>query len=64
MAAKSKLKVVQVRSGLGRIPTQREALKGLGLKGPNSSVVVDNTPSFRGQIKKVLHLVKVEETNG
>ena len=64
MAAKAKLKVVQVRSGLGRVPKQREALKGLGLKGPNSSVVVDNTPSFRGQIKRVLHLVKVEETNG
>jgi large subunit ribosomal protein L30 len=64
MAAKAKLKVVQIRSGLGRVPKQREALKGLGLKGPNSSVVVDNTPSFRGQIKKVLHLVKVEETNG
>ena len=64
MAAKPKLKVVQIRSGLGRIPKQREALKGLGLKGPNSSVVVDNTPSFRGQIKQVLHLVKVEETNG
>jgi len=64
MAAKAKLKVVQVRSGAGRIPKQREALKGLGLKGPNSSVVVDNTPSFRGAIKKVLHLVKVEEING
>jgi large subunit ribosomal protein L30 len=64
MAAKAKLKVVQIRSGLGRVPKQREALKGLGLKGPNSSVVVDNTPSFRGQIKRVLHLVKVEETNG
>lgn len=64
MAAKPKLKVVQVRSGLGRIPKQREALKGLGLKGPNTSVVVDNTPSFRGAIKKVLHLVKVEEVNG
>jgi large subunit ribosomal protein L30 len=64
MAAKAKLKVVQIRSGLGRVPKQREALKGLGLKGPNTSVVVDNTPSFRGQIKRVLHLVKVEETNG
>jgi len=64
MAIKPKLKVVQVRSGIGRQPKQREALKGLGLKGPNSAVVVDNTPAFRGAIKKVLHLVKVEETNG
>jgi large subunit ribosomal protein L30 len=36
-------------------------IKGLGLRGMGSSVTVDNTPSFRGMIKKVLHLVKVEE---
>jgi large subunit ribosomal protein L30 len=61
---KSKLKVVQVRSGLGRQKTQRLTLKGLGLRGPRSSVVVDNTPSFRGMIKKVIHLVTVEEIDG
>lgn len=61
---KPKLKVVQIRSGSGRIPTQRETLRGLGLSGPRTSVVVANTPSFRGMIKKVLHLVTVEETNG
>jgi len=55
-----KLQVVQVRSGAGRQPSQRLTLKGLGLRGPRSSVVVDNTPSFRGMVKKVLHLVKVE----
>jgi large subunit ribosomal protein L30 len=36
-------------------------LKGLGLRGPGSRVVVANTPSFRGMIKKVMHLVEVEE---
>jgi large subunit ribosomal protein L30 len=61
---KAKLKVVQVRSGLGRIPAQRETLRGLGLRGPRTTVVVDNTPSFRGMIKKVIHLVHVEETDG
>jgi large subunit ribosomal protein L30 len=64
MARAKKLRVVQVRSGAGRIPKQRETLRGLGLRGPHSSVVVDNTPSFRGMIKKVLHLVTVEEQNG
>jgi large subunit ribosomal protein L30 len=39
-------------------------LKGLGLRGPHSTVVVDNTPSFRGMVKKVLHLVKVETVGG
>jgi large subunit ribosomal protein L30 len=61
---KGKLKVVQVRSGASRPKKQREILRGLGLRGPNRQVVVDNTPAFRGAIKKVLHLVTVEETDG
>ena len=60
---KPKLKVVQLRSGIGRSESQNKVLKGLGLKGPNTVVVVDNTPSFRGMIKKVLHLVTVEEAD-
>jgi large subunit ribosomal protein L30 len=56
-----KLEVRQTRSGAGRIHPQRAVLKGLGLSGPGSFVVVDNTPSFRGMIKKVLHLVEVRE---
>ncbi len=58
---KAKLRVKQVRSGIGRMQTQRATLKGLGLRGPHTEVVVDNTPSFRGMVKKVLHLVEVEE---
>lgn len=61
---KPKLKVKQVRSGIGRPQTQRLTLRGLGLRGPHSQVVVDNTPSFRGMIKKVIHLVTVEESDG
>ncbi|CAG0971795.1 50S ribosomal protein L30 [Anaerolineae bacterium] len=61
---KPKLKVKQVRSGAGRPETQRRTLRGLGLRGPHSEVIVDNTPSFRGMIKKVIHLVTVEEHNG
>ena len=61
---KAKLKVTQTRSGIGRPDTQRRTLKGLGLKGPHSAVLVDNTPSFRGMIKKVIHLVNVEEHDG
>jgi large subunit ribosomal protein L30 len=60
---KPKLKVTQVRSGAGRIPNQRLVLKGLGLRGIRSTVTVENTPSFRGMVKKVLHLVTVEETD-
>ena len=60
---KPKLKVVQVRSGIGRTEHQRKILKGLGLRGPNTAVVVDNTPAYRGMVKKVLHLVTVEEAD-
>ena len=56
-----KLKVSQRISVIGRPESQRKILKGLGLRGPGSSVVVASTPSFRGMIKKVLHLVQVEE---
>jgi large subunit ribosomal protein L30 len=56
-----KLTVRQVRSEISRPYMQRRVLRGLGLRGPGSMVTVDNTPSFRGMIKKVIHLVEVEE---
>ncbi|MDD9946675.1 MAG: 50S ribosomal protein L30 [Myxococcales bacterium] len=58
---KPKLKVQQVKSQIGRPEHQRRVLRGLGLRGPHSQVVVDNTPAFRGMVKKVIHLVSVEE---
>jgi large subunit ribosomal protein L30 len=57
----TKLEVRQTVSTIGRPHPQRRVIKGLGLSGPGSSVVVENTPSFRGMIKKVLHLVEVRE---
>jgi large subunit ribosomal protein L30 len=56
-----KLLVRQTGSEAVRPHTQRAVLKGLGLRGIGSQVTVENTPSFRGMIKKVLHLVSVEE---
>lgn len=58
---KQNLKVTQTKSTIGQQNSMRLTLKGLGLRGPGSSVVVKNTPSFRGAVKKVLHLVTVEE---
>jgi large subunit ribosomal protein L30 len=57
----AKLEVRQRVSVIGRPHPQRRVMDGLGLRGPGSSVVVENTPSFRGMIKKVLHLVTVAE---
>ena len=55
-----KLKVTQVRSGIGRSTTQRKTLEGLGLRGPNKTVVLQDTVAIRGMIRKVSHLVTVE----
>ena len=56
-----KLTIRQRASVIGRPESQRKILKGLGLHGVGTTVSVDNTPSFRGMIKKVLHLVEVQE---
>jgi large subunit ribosomal protein L30 len=58
---KSKLRVKQVKSCIGVDGRFRLNLKGLGLGRIGKSVEVANTPSFRGAVKKVLHLVTVEE---
>jgi large subunit ribosomal protein L30 len=55
------LKVRQKASTIGQVEHQRRVIKGLGLRGPGSTVVVANTPSFRGMVKKVIHLVEIEE---
>ena len=60
---KTNLVVVQKASVIGQTEYQRKVIKGLGLRGPGSKVVVANTPSFRGMVKKVLHLVSVTETD-
>lgn len=60
---KQQLVLRQVRSEIGRPHPQRRVLKGLGLRGIGSEVRVDNTPSFRGMVRKVLHLVSVEEVD-
>lgn len=62
--AKPNLRVVQTKSTIGERHQFEDTLRGLGLRGPNSLVVVANTPSFRGMIKKVIHLVSVEEIDG
>ena len=55
-----KLKVTQVKSGVGRSDTQNRTLDGLGLRGPHHSVVLQDTDAIRGMIRKVSHLVTVE----
>ena len=55
-----KLKVTQIGSPIGRKPGQRDTLKGLGLDKINRSNEVNDTPSVRGMLRKVSHLVRIE----
>ncbi len=54
-----KLKFTQLKSGIGRPETQRRTLAGLGLGKLHKSVVLEDTPSIRGMIVKVSHLVSI-----
>ena len=58
-----KVKITQVKSGVGRSDQQNRTLAGLGLRGPHKSVVLQDTPSIRGMIRKVSHLVTVESAD-
>jgi len=61
MAAKKTIKVTQTGSPIGRTDDQHATLKGLGLNKRHRSKVLEDTPSVRGIINKVRHLVRVEE---
>ncbi|ABE05125.1 50S ribosomal protein L30 [Rickettsia sp. MEAM1 (Bemisia tabaci)] len=54
------VKVTQVKSSIGRKYDQKLTLIGLGLNKINKSVVLKNTDSVQGMLKKVEHLLKIE----
>jgi len=59
----ARLKVTQLKSGIGGKRNQRESLRSLGLKRINDVVVKEDRPEIRGMIFVVSHLVKVEEVD-
>jgi large subunit ribosomal protein L30 len=58
----TQLKITQVRSTIGARWKQRESLRTLGLRRIRHSVIRDDSPSVRGLIAVVRHLVEVEAT--
>jgi len=56
-----KIKITQIRSIIDRPETQKLTIKALGLGRPNWEVEHTDTPQIRGMIRKVTHLLKVEE---
>jgi large subunit ribosomal protein L30 len=60
-ADKKTVTVTQTGSPIGRTADQRDTLKGLGLNKRHRTSVLEDTPSVRGMINKVQHLVRIVE---
>lgn len=57
------VKVTLVKSMIGRPEKHRRVLRGMGLTKLNKTIELQDTPSIRGMINTVSHLVKAEEKN-
>ena len=61
---KGKVRIKQVRSGIGHTEGMKLTLKALGLRHHQAEVVHPDSPALRGMIKKVRHLVEVTPVKG
>ncbi|HET8910165.1 MAG TPA: 50S ribosomal protein L30 [Ktedonobacteraceae bacterium] len=58
----AKLRVKYVKSAIGYAKDQKATIQALGFRKLQQTVEHDDQPAVRGMIKKVIHLVQVEET--
>jgi large subunit ribosomal protein L30 len=56
-----KIRITQLRSGIGTKPAQRATLKALGLRRIRHEVIQNDSPQIRGMIAKVVHLISYAE---
>lgn len=56
-----KIKITQIKSGISRSDKQKSTLVALGLNKINATKEVEATPEIMGMIRKVNHLIRVEE---
>jgi large subunit ribosomal protein L30 len=61
MKMSAEFKVTLVRSHIGKPANQKAVLNGMGLTRRYKTVILKDTPEIRGMIRKVSHLLKVEE---
>jgi len=61
MAKKKQLKITQKKSIIGSTKRQKLTMKALGFHKNYGTIIQDNTPVIHGMIRKVEHLVDVEE---
>ena len=59
----ARLKVTQIKSGIGGKENQRQTLRSLGLKRIHDTVVKEDRPEIRGMVATVTHMVTVEEVD-
>jgi large subunit ribosomal protein L30 len=59
----AKLRIKQVKSGIGGKQNQRDTLRSLGLRKIGQTVEKEDSPVVRGMVRTVAHLVSVEEVN-
>lgn len=57
----AKIKITQVKSKIGGTERQKRTLEALGLKKLHNPVELEATPQILGMVRKVNHLVKIEE---
>jgi large subunit ribosomal protein L30 len=54
-------KITLVKSHIGKPASQKAVLNGMGLTKMNKTVILKDTPEIRGMIRKVSHMLRVEE---
>ena len=59
--SKEMIKVTLVKSANGRLKNHRACVSGLGLRRIGHTVEVEDTPSVRGMIRSIAHLVEIVE---
>ena len=59
----AQLKITWTKSCIGRPESQRKIIRSLGLRRLHQAVIHGDTPTIRGMVDKVVHLVTVEELN-
>ena len=59
MTTAGMIRIQMIHSGIGFDQTQKDTLRGLGLRRPNKIVELKDTPQIRGMVYKIRHLVRV-----
>ncbi|MFZ3207910.1 MAG: 50S ribosomal protein L30 [Geobacteraceae bacterium] len=57
----AEIKITLLKSSIGKPPNHRAVLDGMGLTKMNKTVILKNTPEIQGMIRKVSHMLKIEE---